>query len=278
MNRPLKKPLVAVLLSLLYTGLGQAYNRQPLKAVLFAILPLSAVLASSWVGGLHTFARLVLVLAIVYSFELLVAIDAWRVARRADEPSASREAVWLSYACLAAFLVAQLLLLGNVDYLGRIVRVRAFRMPSSSMIPTILKEERIIADMRAYREESPKQGDLAIVDLHDRGPFVRRVVALPGDVVSGNIEEGIRVNGQPLPEPHWREELPWLSSTTVAALFEFEPITIGHGEVFLLGDNYVRGIEPGNPRLNLVRLEQVQGKPLYIYWSEDSSRIGRPLE
>lgn len=278
MSKPLKKPLLAVFLSLLYTGLGQAYNRQPGKAVPFAVLPLSVLIASSWVGGLHTLAGLVATLAIFFAIELFAAIDAWCVARRDEEASASRESVWLGYAFLAAFLVANLVVLGNPDYLGRIVRVRAFRMPSSSMVPTILKEERIIADMRAYREESPRRGQLVIAELGTRGPFVRRVVALPGDVVSGSTEEGIRVNGHPLPDPHWREELPWLSPATLAALLDFEPITVGQGEIFLLGDNYLRGIEPGNPRLNLVRLEQVQGRPLYIYWSEDSSRIGRSLE
>jgi len=277
MGKPLKRPLVAVLLSLLYTGLGQAYNKQPGKAVLIAVIPPTVALGASWVGGLNTFARLAGVLTALIAFELLVAVDAWRIARREEQRSANRGSIWLAYGCLAGLLAAQLVVLGNAEYFSKIVRVRAFRIASASMSPTILKSDRAMADMRAYRGESPQRGDLVIVELEGRGLFARRVVALPGDVVSGT-GEGILVNGHPLAEPHWREEIPWLSAPTLGSMLYFEPITIGPGELYVLGDNYLRGMEPGKPRTNLVRREQVQGKPLYIYWSEDLSRVGRTLQ
>ena len=64
----------------------------------------------------------------------------------------------------------------------------------------------------------------------------------------------------------------------LASLVDFEPITISPGELYGLGDDYLRSIEPHNPRGNLVSMEQIKGKPLYIYWSEDTSRIGRSLQ
>ncbi len=76
------KPLLAAALSLLLPGLGQALNRQPRKAAGISGAALGIVLLVGVTDLLHTFAGLVTYVSGEFIFRVVVAVDAFRSARR----------------------------------------------------------------------------------------------------------------------------------------------------------------------------------------------------
>lgn len=63
--------------------------------------------------------------------------------------------------------------------------LHAFRVPSSSMCPTICNGERILVEMQGGQPYTPKRGDVIVFEY---GPesvnFIKRVIGLPGDIVA----------------------------------------------------------------------------------------------
>ena len=101
-----------------------------------------------------------------------------------------------------------------------------YQVPSGSMEPTMLVGERFIADKLSIWFSSPKRGDIIsfndptykysknpIIHLIEsylwlpNGPanWTKRVIAIPGDIILGTIEDGkpvIYLNGEKLDEPY----------------------------------------------------------------------------
>ena len=135
---------------------------------------------------------------------------------------------------------------------------QAFKIPSSSMYPTLQIRDHLIANKLIYRFREPKRGDVIIFRFPDRTrrDFVKRLVGLPGEkvAISGgkvyiNGEEAIesRVNGryyfndEGMPE----EEVPPQS-------------------YFVLGDNSANSYD--SRYWGFVRRQEVLGEALFIYW------------
>ena len=90
--------------------------------------------------------------------------------------------------------------------------VEPFRIPSESMLPTLLKGDFILVSKFAYGlrlpvlntkiigNGQPERGDVAVF-RYPREPtvaYIKRVVGLPGDVVEYHAKQ-LRINGQPVP-------------------------------------------------------------------------------
>jgi signal peptidase I len=54
------------------------------------------------------------------------------------------------------------------------------------------------------------------------------------------------------------------------------PVDIPEGEVFILGDN--RDFSQDSRFGGNVQIKDIQGKALFIYWSDDWNRIGKQLQ
>jgi signal peptidase I len=81
-------------------------------------------------------------------------------------------------------------------------------IPSASMEPTLLINDRLIVEKVGYYFHPPERGDIVVfnptIALQQKGfkdAFIKRVVGMPGDQV--RIADGkVYINGQPLPEPY----------------------------------------------------------------------------
>jgi signal peptidase I len=94
---------------------------------------------------------------------------------------------------------------------------KPYRVPSSSMEPTLhcakpgafceaRFNDRVIANRLAYRFEQPKRGQIVVFQAPKDacgigGTFVKRLIGLPGDVVSERHGD-VFVNGKALKEPY----------------------------------------------------------------------------
>jgi signal peptidase I len=95
-----------------------------------------------------------------------------------------------------------------VFLIGGIVCVRRFgvepfRIPQGSMIPTLQVGDHIFVDKTTWK---PRRGDV-VVFIYPPEPdkdFVKRVIGLPGDVVSVEGER-VRINGRALSQPASKE-------------------------------------------------------------------------
>jgi signal peptidase I len=79
-------------------------------------------------------------------------------------------------------------------------------IPSGSMEPTLLVDDRLIIDKVTYRFSNPQRGDIVVFDptptLKFSGyneAFIKRVIGLPGEKIKV-VNDKVTVNGKPLPE------------------------------------------------------------------------------
>jgi signal peptidase I len=184
-------------------------------------------------------------------------------------PSFAREfPILLGVALILAFLL-------------RTFVVQVFYIPSSSMVPTLLIDDRIVVEKVTYLRREPARGEIIVFEGDEplvaevAGPatrvvrgvgrflgvvpmdardFVKRVVGLPGDEVE--VRGGIvRINGVALAEPYVvnRDDA------------DFGPVTVPPGTLFFLGDNRPNSADSRGP-LGFVDREQVVGRAALVIW------------
>lgn len=183
--------------------------------------------------------------------------------------------------------------------------VQAFKIPSGSMIPTLLVGDHILVnkfiygipipftDHKLVQFKSPARGEVVVFKF-PKDPskdFIKRVVGLPGDTVE--MREGVlHINGQPVPlvakgdytyqEASEAEETrsllyeealgdalhPIIYAADVPASYRsFEPVTVPPGKIFVMGDNRDRSND--SRYWGFVDIEAVEGRAIAIYASWD---------
>jgi signal peptidase I len=149
-----------------------------------------------------------------------------------------------------------------------------YRIPSSSMEPTLRCakpasgcearfSDRVIANRLAYRFRSPHRGEIVVFTAppaaarrcSEGGTFVKRLIGLPGEVVSER-DGYVFVDGRKLDEPY-------IQSSRRDRQTQSWP-RIPKGQYFMMGDNRVDSCDSRQwgavPRRNLV------GPVLVTYW------------
>jgi len=268
--------LLAGFLSLLVPGIGQLYNRQPRKALgvaltfpfLSLIMLLTPVLFSFWSFTVFT--------GMAVAWRLFIAAEAGYSALTAKKSEPPLAQLRLRYTLLVA-LFTLFQIFPTTDQVIRWGGFGAFRVPSTSMCPTICKGERIVADRKAYKHKTPQHGDIVLVKHQLFGELViKRVVGVPGDLVAPGPENTILVNGSPLPPPE-------ICGTNLRQTDangngpSFRGVKLPEGSFFMIGDNLGNSFDSRIPEFGLVPLDEIRGRPLFLYWSSKLSRIGCPV-
>ncbi len=167
--------------------------------------------------------------------------------------------------------------------------VQAFKIPSGSMIQTLLIGDHILVNKAAYTVRNPvtrelwiKTGEIhrgdVVVFIFPEDPskdFIKRVIGLPGDTIEVRRKK-VFVNGKPFPDP------PGVQYTDPRILEKrdnFGPVTVPQGKLFVMGDNRDQSYD--SRFWGFVPIRDVKGKAFMIYWSWDRehfrprlSRIG----
>jgi signal peptidase I len=266
-----KRGAIALLLSILQTGLGQIYNRQPVKAIAYFLFLGGMFLIYRVLALWSSFAGFMSFLLVLLVVGLIAIVDATRVGLRQTPnspfPIAPRGIQILALVLASASLIAN----GSGFLLDQIISVKAFKVPSISMSPTIMNGDRIIADMHAYSRTTPHRGDVVVFMLHHpmESLLVKRVVAIGGDTIEGT-DQGVVVNGEIVQERY----LSPVDSTDSSGI-KFKPRTIPGGEFFLLGDNRQESYD--SRYFGPVKTNDIRGKALFLYWATNHSRIGTQI-
>lgn len=106
-------------------------------------------------------------------------------------------------------------------------------IPSTSMLPTLKINDRLLIEKIGYRFTSPERGDIVVFSpteaLKEQGyddAFIKRVIGLPGETIQ--VRGGVvTVDGQPLLENYLADE----------PNYDFGPVTVPEGHYLVLGDN-----------------------------------------
>lgn len=297
---------VAVMLSLIMPGLGQVYCGRLKRGLILNflnMLPLPVLIGLFQVSASAVLMQAAIaLLAAGGAVQLIALVDSVCLARRARTGYQLKDYNSpLVYVLLLLIVTAGST--GSTLYL-RDRALEAFRVPQASCYPTILPNDRILANKSAYKANDPQRGDVVIHICPENRHcnYIKRVVAVAGDTVEIR-DERLYINGQELP----RKELPTsaldniridadaeqlegrvFEETNGSAQYEiflaksphdrtagdFEKITVPEHHCFVLGDN--RNLSRDSRDFGPVHLGLVKGRADYIYWpAKDWSRCGK---
>jgi signal peptidase I len=157
--------------------------------------------------------------------------------------------------------------------------IQPFWIPSESMEPTIVPNDRVMVNKLAYKWGEPERGDVVVfrdprelqieesvpeavirsvleavgVRTRGRDDLIKRVIGLPGESIEVRANQ-ILVDGVPLEEPYLDEvEMP-----------DEGPFAVGVDEVFVMGDN--RNASFDSRRFGPIPLEDLIGQAFVTIW------------
>ena len=158
--------------------------------------------------------------------------------------------------------------------------VQAFKIPSSSMEPTLQIGDHILVNKFIYGVRipfvggrllpftSPHRGDVVVFIYPEdtSKDFIKRVVAVAGDTVEIR-EKKVYVNGEPIEDPHafYADG----TKTRRDKRDNMPPVTVPEGKLFVMGDNRDRSYD--SRFWGFVDVGEVKGKAFIIYFSWDAS-------
>jgi signal peptidase I len=289
-------------LNLLFPGLGLFRLGEWRAGILVMIAPLALIAAmtagmgmlpiTSYGAAVTAFAA---VLALVVAIYLAPIMLGWRTSR--DRRPLHPMSRWYTLVVIA--LVATILMQVTTNLARRIYK--PFYAPSESMAPTIGRNDKFIADM-GWRGPLDR-GDIVIFQGPD-GVRISRIAALAGDHIA--MRAGVPVvNGQAATQTQdgqgdfagyerqvtgttLVEHLPGeagshrLLGTVPSEFDDMNDTVVPANHLFMLGDNRERSADSRVPHrlggVGMVPESVILGRPLYINWSVDHSKIGTRLD
>lgn len=180
-------------------------------------------------------------------------------------------ATWGSIVCLLA-----------VALLLRATVVEAFKIPSSSMVPTLEIGDHILVNKLSYgfrlpfvtktvfSYSNPERGDVVVFTQPDdpatpetdesETNVIKRVIGLPGDTIEVAGTK-VYVNQRLLDEPYSR----WIQG----GIKDLPPIKVPEGRVLLLGDNRDHSKDSRYWNNPFLEIDRIKGRAFIVYWNSD---------
>ncbi len=295
-----RRPVAAAILSLGLMGLGQLYNGQFHRAIVyFAIEIVSAIslfliliIPSSFQGIMTIFFGIV----IYFGIRIFAILDAFIGARRIGSIELQRYNRWYVYSSVFLVAVIPAQIFNRSEFRSEILAARhSYHYQSGSMVPTLLVDDYLFAEGTAYRHRLPERGDVAAFKLprDNSTVYIMRIIGLPGDKIQ--ITDGVlSINGEPVKRErvadyigenargtsvnvkryketlpngasHFTLDLTENGSKDTTGVYEVPP-----GHFFMMGDN--RDNSTDSRFLNLVGFvpaENFVGSAEVIYFSVD---------
>lgn len=199
-----------------------------------------------------------------------------------EEPEEEQRPFWVE---LPGLLLTALV----VAVVVKTFLVQPFFIPSDSMVPTIIRDDRVMANKLAYRIGEPARNDIVVflnpsltdeqleetvpeavvrsvleavgVRVRGQDDLIKRIVAVEGQEVS--IRDGLlHIDGEVLDEP-------FLPEGTV--MNDFAPEVVPEDHVFMMGDN--RNSSLDSRRFGPIPVAEIVGQAVFRIWPLD--RVGR---
>ncbi|GAB4408194.1 MAG: signal peptidase I [Thermodesulfovibrionales bacterium] len=167
--------------------------------------------------------------------------------------------------------------------------IQAFKIPSGSMIPTLLIGDHILvnkfiygtkipfSDKRVIVFKKPQRGDIIVLKYPEdpSRDFIKRVIAIEGDVIESK-NKTIYVNGKPVNEPYAQHTDRSLRPGGIEPRDNFGPYIVPMGKYFVMGDNRDQSYD--SRYWGYVDMKDIRGEALIIYWSWNNNKHWPRLE
>ena len=153
--------------------------------------------------------------------------------------------------------------------------VQAFKIPSESMVKTLLVGDHLLASKFSYgikipfthtyiyKGEDPVKGDIIIFEYPNDPSvdYIKRIIGTPGDTIEVRNKQLFR-NGEPVKEAYIRFTEP---DRIQPVRDNFGPITVPADKYFVMGDNRDNSMD--SRFWGLVDRSAIRAKAWRIYWS-----------
>lgn len=138
----------------------------------------------------------------------------------------------------------------------RVFLFQPFYIPSGSMEPTLMINDRIIVSKLNYRITDPDRGDVIVFKypVNPKRDFIKRVIGLPGETVQ-ITDSKLYVDGKLLEQPFLPHGLTY---------GDFGPITVPEDQYFMMGDN--RNNSEDSRVWGTLPRDNIIGKAVFVYW------------
>lgn len=182
---------------------------------------------------------------------------------------------------------------------------QAFKIPSGSMLDTLLIGDHLLvnkfiygtklpfSDERYLALREPERGDVIVFEFpedagksyFDRRDFIKRVIGLPGDVIEVKSKQ-VYVNGQPYTAPQEVHKDQQIIPSVASPRDFVGPIKVPANNYFVMGDN--RDFSYDSRFWGFVNESKIKGLAFIKYWSWNAegdlidkirfSRVGRLIK
>lgn len=163
--------------------------------------------------------------------------------------------------------------------------VQAFKIPSGSMLPTLLIGDHLLVNKFIYGlripfsgkvlvpYKNPARGDVVVFRYpKDKSiDYIKRVVGTPGDTVEIRTKK-LFINGEQVQDAHAHISTPAVLNAASSPRDNYGPVLVPDGRVFVMGDN--RDNSYDSRFWGFVDQKDILGKAFILYWSWD---IEKPL-
>ena len=257
------------MLSLFEPGLGQIYNGQVRKGLIFLVFPLFFLPVLFFFLNNNRILYFLIAFALLTTFYYFIAIgDAIYTARKFKTEYSLKKCNKL----IIYLGVIVLVFLANTtisDYVKNNY-VQAYKIPASSNEPTLLIGDHIVVDRRVP-SRNPKRGSLIVFEFPEdpKKDFVKRVVAISGDTVEIR-DKLLIINGEPIKETYVIYHDTTVFSASQNPRDNIGPITVPKNACFVLGDNRDKSYD--SRFWGFVDNAKIKGIVKSIYWSWDNQK------
>jgi signal peptidase I len=163
----------------------------------------------------------------------------------------------------------------------RTLVIQAYKIPSRSMVPTLLIGDHLLVNKFIYPNKipvirtillpvsNPERGDIIVfIYPNDRSKdYIKRVIGVAGDKIEIR-NKSIFINGKPYKDGFGIYSDSVVYPSMVQPRDNYGPVVVPGNSLFVMGDN--RDESADSRFWGFVDLKDVEGKALLIYWSWNS--------
>ena len=161
--------------------------------------------------------------------------------------------------------------------------IQAFRIPSESMLDTLLVGDFLFVNKFEYGPKipfthirlpglrAPRRGDVIVFQFPQNPSmdFIKRCIASGGQTIEIHDKQ-VEVDGQKLREPYAVHKDPAIRPPGYDFRDSYGPTTIPKGEFFMMGDN--RDNSNDSRYWGTLKMDLIKGHAMFLYWSWDPER------
>ncbi len=272
-----RKPLLAALLSIITPGLGQVYNGQLIKGIIFCYIPLLFLSLLTLAGGQDHFFGMIALLGFTAGAYLFIIGEAFFIARKKKEILLKSYNKWYYYLLFAVVAFGINMITEDILKIDPFAGTKAYKISSGAMLPTCLIGDHIIVDLKYYTEHNPKKGEIIVFEYPENPSrdFIKRIIATENDIIESK-EKVIYINSAAVNEAYIQQVDSNIRPKGSDPRDNFGPFTVPKNKFFVMGDNRDQSYD--SRYWGYVDRNQIRGKALYFYWSKQINKIGKEIK